>query len=151
MKKSLSIILIFATLTAISFTGCRKYEEGPSLSLSSKKSRVCGVWQVEKEITSTNGTIAEVTSDPDWENSFIEYTKDGIVKITAASSSGSFSVEGTWKFGSNKETIETSFGSGSLASNSSVVIIRLKGKELWVRDYDNNGNDNYYEVHYKAK
>lgn len=151
MKNKKNIIALIILLSGFLMAGCGKYEEGPALSLASKKSRLCGIWRVEKEILSTNGTLTEITSNPDWENSTVEYTRDGIVKVNYSASSGSYSLEGTWQFGSKKETLETTFGTGSMASTSSLMIIRLKNKELWLRDYDNNGNDNYYEVHYIAQ
>jgi hypothetical protein len=44
IKMTLGFVLL--TVGIITFTGCSKYEEGPGISLRSKKSRVVGDWKV---------------------------------------------------------------------------------------------------------
>jgi hypothetical protein len=39
---------MFAVGTIIALSGCKKYEDGPGLSLSSKKSRVVANWKIKK-------------------------------------------------------------------------------------------------------
>ncbi len=41
-----TLALLFIVFGLITFTGCSKYEEGPGISLRTKKSRVVGEWQV---------------------------------------------------------------------------------------------------------
>ena len=50
MKKivKISIIALLVGCTAFTFSGCGKYEDGPSISLLTKKARVAGTWGVEK-------------------------------------------------------------------------------------------------------
>jgi len=46
--KKLSGILLFALILALVLPSCGKYEEGPSISLRSKTSRIVNEWVVEK-------------------------------------------------------------------------------------------------------
>ena len=45
-QKKNTLALLFIVFGLITFTGCSKYEEGPGISLRTKKSRVVGEWQV---------------------------------------------------------------------------------------------------------
>jgi hypothetical protein len=47
MKKLINVTLMFAVCTIIALSGC-KYEDGPGLSLRSKKARVTAKWEVKK-------------------------------------------------------------------------------------------------------
>jgi hypothetical protein len=60
MKKVFASIAIVALLVgSVSVTGCGKYEEGPSVSLRTKKARVVGTWEIEKVME--NGV--DITTD----------------------------------------------------------------------------------------
>jgi hypothetical protein len=137
MKKFLSITLITVFAFAISFTACKKYEEGPMLSLAFKKARIVNVWKIEKAIW--NGT--DVTSQM---AAFIsdyteEYKKDG----SYIANYGSGSTTGTWEFDTKKEYLLVTPAGSSSADRAE--IIRLKSNELWIRSID--GSDTF-EYHY---
>lgn len=119
-------ILILLTVFSAMIASCKKYEDGPSLSLKTKKSRVANEW-IYNEVTSPNGT--NITSS--YANSFLEFKKDDSYIQT----SSSYSYTGTWQFASGKEDIVmTESGSGD---SETLHILRLKEKELWftVEDY----------------
>lgn len=126
---------------AFLFVGCKKYEDGPTISLSSKKSRVVNVWEVEKVMD--NGidvTQAYLAFFPGFS---IEMKKDNTYIITYTGSSNA--TTGTWDFDSNKENLITTPTGGTAQT---AKINRLTGKELWVTETD--GSD-ITEIHYKAK
>lgn len=54
-------LLIGITLISIT-TGCKKYDEGPGISLRSKMNRLCGEWEVT-EYTSNNEDVLHWTYD----------------------------------------------------------------------------------------
>lgn len=127
MKKALLATTAIVSLLAVS--SCGKYEEGPGVSLLTKKARLTGVWDV-KEYVSGNTTTTDNSDDT------FEFVKDGSFIIK----SGSTSTEGTWEFTSDKEKLKTSFsytiGSTTFTSVDESTIIRLTNTELWTKDSD---------------
>ena len=110
MKKVTSIALMMVFALSLSFIGCKKYQEGPAISLASKKGRVEGVWKVSKSFT--DGT--EDTCDSDCtegrDKSSVTYTKDG--KYTSSSvwvilgvASDPFETTGKWLLSADKMSI----------------------------------------------
>lgn len=127
MKKALLATTAIVSLLAVS--SCGKYEEGPGVSLLTKKARLTGVWDV-KEYVSGSTTVTDNSDDT------FEIVKDGTYKYT----SGSTSTEGTWEFTGDKEKLKTTysytvFGTTYTEANE-VTIIRLTNTELWTKDSD---------------
>jgi hypothetical protein len=140
MKKT-SLVLMSLAVFAFVFVGCKKYEEGPTISLASKKNRVVNTWVIEKIINNgTDITQAYLLLFPDFS---MEMKKDNTYIITY---SGSSAETGTWDFDSKKEHIVTTPSGGSSATTYEILM--LKSKEIWVKEVD--GND-VIESHYKAK
>jgi hypothetical protein len=138
MKKLiLGLLVLFFALSS-----CKKYEDGPTISFLSKKSRVVNVWQLDKKFE--NGKELTLTADD--KDDYIEFTKENKVKYTVVSGSTSITVEGTWKFDSNKEYIITEFSFSGVTSIDSLRILRLKSNELWVEEKDGNDVYKYYFV-----
>lgn len=143
MKKT---ILFLAIVLTVIGNGCKKYEEGPALSLRSKKGRVDNTWKIEKyyengvDLTAALLAVDDVT---------IDLTKDGHVTWTEVDvQSGNGSTQtGSWEFTSKKESILIQISGGmsfSGTGNDIWNILRLKNKELWFTVM--NGNDKV-EVH----
>jgi hypothetical protein len=131
--------LIFVFLGfALIFSACGKYEDGPKLSLASKKSRAVGVWVYQQVLANGTDITSLVGADSKYElmdNEKYQVRSGNVI-----------TEEGTWNFGSKKETIET------LATGSSTktveTILRLTKDEFWTT-YVELGIT--YEVHYKAE
>lgn len=106
-------------------SGCGKYEEGPSLSLRSKKARVANEWKIAYAYDL--GDLEEITAD--YVGEIWEFSKDGefmeresdIVKKT-----------GTWNFINDKEEITISIGTDI----DKYRILRLKENEIWLKDHE---------------
>lgn len=133
--KNLRILSL--ALLAVTFVlgSCSKYEEGPALSLRTKKARVANTWKADKYV-SDDGT--ETTANDETTS---EYDKDGTVTIT----SGSTSFSGTWEFNSDKTGIETTFDFGGVTQTSTSIIIKLKNDEMWITDEDDyNASEDHY-------
>lgn len=137
-KQILRSVAVFALLAVI-FTGCKKYEEGPSFTLLSKKSRLAGDWKIES--VTVNGTDYTSAYNTLVGSSFVmSIKKDGTYTI-----GGNFTDNGTWVFSSDKtQLISTSSSTGSTAQT--VTILKLKSKELWTKEVENGTTT---EVHYK--
>jgi len=144
MKK---LSILFAAFAVVFLASCGKYEDGPGLSLRSKKARIQGDWTVESafqagvDITSdiTFGGTVDVTFDKD---GVFKYTYDYTILGQVINGS----VTGTWDFSDDKSAVVVTNGSGNSDSSK---ILRLTNKELWLEETDSNGST--YEVHYKAK
>ncbi|OFX23022.1 MAG: hypothetical protein A2033_16430 [Bacteroidetes bacterium GWA2_31_9] len=85
MKKLFGFIAILGIITSLTYTGCRKGEEDPFLSLRSRDKRIIGTWTLKSssDVTTTNRTTTD-------------YNNKNLVKTTEASSlSESLTFDGT--------------------------------------------------------
>ena len=117
MKKSLFTLIC---LTLI-FSSCKKYEEGPGISLRTKKARVVGEWKMEKLFINDEDTPLT----PDEKNIKWIFKKDGNYEYQAAT----YNEIGTWSFDIKRELIfltDTEFG-----YSTSCKIRRLTNNEMW--------------------
>lgn len=130
----MSLILIFQ--------GCKKYPDGPAFSLLSKKQRLCGTWVMDNYIV--NGVDQTTFFNTVLPGYKIEVKKDE----TYISSVNTGTIEeGKWKFTNNKEHVKTTVNStGASVDNQ---ILRLKDKELWLKQIDVNNTT--IELHLKEK
>jgi hypothetical protein len=132
--KKLAIILTMVAATAMIFSSCGKYEEGPSVSLLTKKARITGTWKVIE--TSTNGTSVDLGDMVT--KTTIE--KDGTGSISVSGSFMGIDFSSTsdleWEFNDSKEGIkirtkgtdETEWSEWDESE-----IIRLTNKECWTQ------------------
>ena len=130
--KLLACILVIFTLT-LTTTSCGKYEDGPSISLRSKKARLTGEWSIESvTFNGTDNTSAYTTLLGS--NYILEIEGDGTYKTKGNSPS-----DGTWKFGEDKDDV---YFKGSASGSTEVAnrILRLANKELWLKSTASNGD-----------
>lgn len=138
--KTLKLGLLAVAATLMIGTSCKKYEEGPSFSLRTKKARIVNTWTVEKTVV--DGT-EYTTTEQERSNSTLEIKKDGTFTSTSSDGNGgSTSISGTWEFGDKKESIKTTFTFGGVSTTNESTIILLKNKE-WATE-DSDGDKTYY-------
>jgi hypothetical protein len=129
--KKLLIAVVMTLGIAISFDSCKKYEEGPAVSLLTKKARLSGEWTVEKylynEQDQTSLFTGLVGASYVW-----EIEKDGSFKET-----GNVNTSGTWSLGEDKDDITFTPANGTAVTYR---ILKLKSKELWLRHTESNGD-----------
>ncbi|MCA6364371.1 MAG: DUF5004 domain-containing protein [Bacteroidetes bacterium] len=152
MKKVLASLAIVALLAgSVSVAGCGKYEEGPSISLRTKKARLVGDWKIVKvEVNGTdqtNSQLALVTDqnfkfEKDGKYSFAITTNVPIIGLVNTTRSGS------WEFVSDKEEIKITEVDGNTSSSTTSTILRLTNKEFWMKNVSGN---NTTITHYEAK
>ena len=122
-KKNGTLLLAATMITVLNFHSCKKYDDGPSFTLRSKKGRLTGEWELVKlDGQSITGY------DIEW-----EFEKDGDFSQSYSYSSSSYSYSGEWEFSSDKEEIEIQMNGSS--SSTDFEIKRLTNKELTV-EYD---------------
>jgi hypothetical protein len=136
MKKFYLTFIMLAAVV-LTFTACKKYDEGPAFSLASKKARFVNNWKVEKILY--DGVEQNLTTD-DQESRF-NVKKDGTFDATSSGSGYS----GKWEFSKDKESFYTEVEIGSISFKDTIGIVRLKSKELWTRETTYNHTS---ETHY---
>lgn len=127
--KKLSLILTLALI--IGAISCNKYENGPSVSLKSKKSRVANIWIIDEYIDADG----EIEKEDDSET--YEFSKDGNVTVSYDGDSE----KGKWEFRNDKESIAFIFN----GDEEVYLITKLKEKEFWIADEDKD------EIHFIPK
>lgn len=144
MKKTTVILFAAALAGVMVFESCKKYEEGPGLSFRSRKERVANTWVVEKMYE--GGT--EVAS-PD---GVVTFDKDGTVSATYTSFGLTVTLNGTWELVNDDEDLAVTYTSNGISQTSTAKILKLKEKELWVKDLgDTNDPSDDVETHYKPQ
>ena len=133
MKKSIRLFafIALATLTAV---GC-KYEEGPKLTLLSKKARISRQWKPSKYVFSS-GT--ETTASDD--GSYIEFSKNGAYKYHYGPTNTDLT--STWEFNSDKSGIKVTSTILGISQTVELTILKLTSKELGTKD--SSGDKIYY-------
>ena len=128
------MILIAVASCAAIFSGCKKYDEGPRLSLHTKKARIANVWRFDKVLSSSGSTMTSFYDD-----FIVEFKKDGEYVETQSNITST----GTWEFIGDKEQIRLRYDNSNGAP-SILTIRKLKNKEFWFENGD-------YEFHCKPK
>jgi hypothetical protein len=137
MNKSL-LVLLLVLMVSGSMTSCRKYEEGPNISLRTKRARVTNNWKIE----SAQVDGIEKSFDPYWAKQKHYMYSDGkyIVTIIDPVTLEARNVQGTWKLydDDRKIALTTKNFSGNIDSTSDYSILKLYNKQFWIRKLDNS-------------
>jgi hypothetical protein len=119
----LLLVLIIAT------TGCKKYDDGPTISLRTKTERVANNWKVGQAYEDGK----DVTSD--YNRYELNTTKGGNASLSAkykfAGNNFDFTTEGTWSFVNDKKKISFNFDNND--ADGVYQILKLKEDEMWMR------------------
>ena len=115
--------LFFIAFLSVLAVSCGKYEEGPGISLLSKKNRITNVWSLSSRMTNSQTTNL---SNSTWK---VEINDDETYNSQATYLGIPFLNEsGIWKFSTDKSQLLTT-PSGS-SNTDSWEIIRLTKEEL---------------------
>jgi len=130
--KKLAIILTILATTAMIFSSCGKYEEGPSVSLLTKKARITGTWTLTE--TTHNGVVQDMTGY----SISTTLDKDGTGTSTATGEYLGMTISSTtkveWEFNDTKESIRTRYADedGIFAEDwEETTITKLTNSEFW--------------------
>jgi hypothetical protein len=155
MKRTLSLALLGVFALSLSFIGCKKYQEGPGISLSSKKGRIAAVWSVSESYS--DGVLDTCSSDcaASRAASTMEYAKDGKYTATTVWVSSGVALPavistGKWELSTDKMSIMINPDADSPDEGYywSDYILKLKGKEMWTGTPTEKGTDpKYYTVY----
>lgn len=142
VKISDKVLLAGSLAVAVSLNGCKKYDDGPSISLLTKTQRLTGDWEVTKfKSSQTLGNNSTNQNSINIEIE-IEFDKDGdfdirtVMNYTYSNYYGNMytssyvdNESGEWEFSSNKDEIELDFDDYSIL-DTEIEITRLTNKEL---------------------
>lgn len=148
-------LLVFAFASLLLLTTCKKYEDGPWLSLRTAEKRICGEWTIENYYE--NGT--DLTSD--FEKSLIYCSRYEFINEELSATvpfntvaSGCKRADGTgwWYLTNENKNLSWTMGlvdvpQHPLEMNSNWAILRLTNKEFWI---STTFNGTEYEIHLKA-
>ena len=145
MKKLLAFIFLASIML---FSECKKYPEGPAISLISKKERIANEWRLSKYLED------DIDKTSDFNNIFTKFefntTKAGEYTINRQYFSVVSTTEmGKWSFSGDKEDLilqPAYINTGTLPEKSSWQILKLKEDELWIRNFDSNGKKTEYHL-----
>jgi len=136
MKRIVPVLLV-AFGIVMSVSSCRKYEEGPNISLRTKKARITNNWRYES--AQVNGT--EVSLDPYYAKQKHYFYRDGkyIQTIIDPVTLEARNLQGTWTIYDNdrKIAITVKIPPANLDSTSNYSILKLFEKQMWLRTTDN--------------
>ncbi len=126
--KNFKMLVAVAMLGTAAFgiSSCGKYEDGPGMSLRTKKARLTGVWDTKEYVD------ADGTTSTDTDETTIEFTKDGNFTINSNDPDFPFALTGQWEFSDDKEQLKMTYAGDTETS----TITRLTNKELWIKDAD---------------
>jgi hypothetical protein len=123
MRFFLLLLIIILTVG-----GCKKYDEGPLLSLRSKKARVVGKWVTEYWLVNKYEQVFMIDT-----NRTAEFTKEGVYRYHEYNpfTHNTKDLQGTWEFRNQKEQLLLSLpGNADTSVYQIWDILRLKNKEL---------------------
>ncbi|MGM0647874.1 MAG: lipocalin family protein [Bacteroidota bacterium] len=124
--KSKSLLLAAAVVTALNFSSCSKYEEGPAFSLRTKTARLTGEWEIVKM------TINGQTESFNNEELVLEFDKDNNFEMTFSYYGYSGTEKGEWEWIDNKEAVEVTMDGEA----NEWEISKLTNDEFWFEDED---------------
>lgn len=131
-KFTLTIMLFMLGCIAIINQGCKKYEDGPLLSLHSRAERVANTWRIDNYKINGNDYTSLLAGYTE------SYSKDGNYSYSWGNNAGT----GTWTFQNKDEEVRIIGNSNQ--SNVTLFILKLQEKEFWY--YYMDGNDRH-ELH----
>jgi len=135
MKKiNLIALIICATAMLVGTQSCKKYSDGPLVSLRSKTARVSNTWKVDNYKVNDNDLTSLVADYTE------TYTKDGNYYYTFGSLSGT----GSWAFQNNEEEIKIN-GINNQASQT-LYILKLQEKHFWYYYMDGNDKKEFHMI-----
>jgi len=139
MKKLLIVLISILFVSSNLITSCKKYADGPAFSLLTKKARLTGDWTL-KTYTHNGDDVTGGLKALIGGTILLNIEKDGSYKKNVAGTID----EGKWKFGEDKDDVYFDSNDSKVAEDA-YRILRLKSKELWLRQTQSNGDVDIYK------
>lgn len=127
--KQIAVIFLGLFGSLVLLEGCKKYPEGPAISLRSKKERVANTWKLDALISGGVDSTAYFTGF--FNDYTVILTKSGSYTISYSFRGFSATETGGWAFASGKEDLQITpktVSYGSLPAPSVFQIMKLYEK-----------------------
>lgn len=157
MKKVRIIsVALIVLLIAGAMPSCKKYDEGPLISLRSKEARLVNKWKFDKYIVDNTDYTPSIL-----DNSYIEFSENGdftmcIYAVEGIAIEDTTTITGSWEFASGKTSLDINmiytyedFWSGNEVTVNQVYewdIIKLKKEETIIETLTNGSKYEYHLV-----
>jgi hypothetical protein len=142
MVRVIKILIFYSALLCFGVTvGCKKYPDGPSMSLRTRSNRLAGTWYIESY--SLNGVDQTSTFKAFRGDSYLLYiSKNGTYNIY-----GFYPDDGTCAFEDKFENMYLqSRSTGTIKEK--YIILKLEYTHLWLKHTKPNGDEEVF--HYIA-
>jgi len=134
INKTTAFLFLMIGMICMTFNDCKKYPDGPILSLHSRIERVVHTWKVESYTLNGND---QTSLYADYNET---YTKDGNYFYTW----GNFSGSGKWEFQDNDDQIFV-FGIQGQPSET-LIILKLEQDKFWYYYMDGNDRKEFHMI-----
>ena len=151
--------ITFAIIIAAVFEGCKKYPDGPVLSIFTKQQRVVNKWKVDYFSINDYDSTNYLLSKPYIGSYIFSKEKEGHADFTYLSDDHHYGAGGEWEFKDDKselhiychsDTPGVHFSVGAFAAdNATWQIMRLTENEMWLKTNFTDGRT--YFVKFKTK
>lgn len=128
------VVMLLAGLISITFQSCKKYPEGPLLSIHSRTERVANTWKVDNYKINGNDFTSLLSNYSE------TYTKEGNYSYLWGSMYGT----GTWTFQNNDREIRIT--GINYQSSETLYILKLEEKQFWYYYMDGNDKKEFHMV-----
>lgn len=123
--KAIKQSMVWSLLILVLASGCKKYAEGPGLSLRSKEARVVNEWKVDYAFDYR-----------DTMNVTIDYTGETFAFVKGGDfmekKNGLTNNTGKWEFTADKDSLRVTIST----EVDNYLILKLKENEMWLKDKD---------------
>jgi hypothetical protein len=149
MKNIFRNLILFTIASAFILTAsCKKYPDGPLLSLQTKAHRIVGLWDVEYFSINGYDSTSYLKRQPFY-GMYSFTNKDHSLYCYYKASDDDYYLYGHWKFAANKKDISIFFNFHSYpehlgpyrAESATWEIRRLTEKEMWLKTNYSDGRE----------
>ena len=124
--KSIYLIFLISSLFFTTLTSCKKYEEGPFLSIRSKTQRVANTWKIERATQKGRDITSEYIDER------YTFTKSGDYTSTG-DGFFDFPEKGKWALINNDEELQTVTEGIGGKTVRNFKILKLKESGMWLQ------------------
>jgi hypothetical protein len=137
-------LFILFVVAFLAVSGCKKYPDGPYISLLPKNYRLAEDWRKNKIYKNGNDISTEYLTHIRHES--LNVDKRGNFNYYLTSDTGYLTYGGSWTFSPDKTVIYFSYFLGAQSMNDVFLILRLKEHDLWLQQTTAGGD--VMEYHY---
>ena len=133
-NKLVMLAMLALTVASTTFVGCKKYEDGPTISLRTRTQRVANTWKIENYTYDGTDLTSLVTG----------YTETFTTDNNYSYKWGILSGTGKWSFQNKDAEIKVYDVNGQSAKV--LIILKLEEKSFWYKTIDGSKTSVYHMI-----